>query len=84
VTQPYGLTQLALELQAAQPFWQEAPPLTQNARHIPTSVIAQPGPGPDPTNTQNVGFSFRFVPTSPKRSDQLLKNADNRGPISAS
>ncbi|MCE4263175.1 MULTISPECIES: amidase [Rhodococcus] len=59
-----GLIQIALELQAAQPFWQEAPPLTQNARQIPTSVIAQPGPGPDPTNTQNVGFSFRFVPTS--------------------
>lgn len=59
-----GLIQIALELQAAQPFWQDAPPLSRNARQIPTSVVTQPGLGPDPTNTKNVGFSFRFVPTS--------------------
>ncbi|QBJ96909.1 amidase [Rhodococcus sp. ABRD24] len=57
------LVEIALELQRARPDWQEAPPIAPASRVIPESHVSAPGPGPDPTNTGNVGFGHRFVPT---------------------
>ncbi|CAM3093336.1 amidase [Prescottella defluvii] len=58
-----ALIEIALELQAAQPDWTEAPTVAPAPRQIPQSRVTTPGPGPDPTNTTNVGFGFHFLPT---------------------
>ncbi|MDH6679076.1 aspartyl-tRNA(Asn)/glutamyl-tRNA(Gln) amidotransferase subunit A [Rhodococcus sp. LBL1] len=59
-----ALIEIALELQAAQPDWQDAPTLPPAPRDIPRVQVTTPGAGPDPTNTTNVGFGFTFLPTT--------------------
>lgn len=57
------LIEIALEIQHARPDWLAAPEVAPAPRALPRARIAAPGPGPDPTNTRDVGFSHRFVPT---------------------
>ncbi|MCA1007204.1 amidase [Rhodococcus hoagii] len=57
------LVEIALEIQAARPDWLAVPDVAPAPRAIPESKVAAPGPGPDPTNTAEVGFGHRFVPT---------------------
>ena len=59
-----ALIEIALELQAAQPDWHDSPTLPPAPRDIPRVQVAQPGAGPDPTNTADVGFGFHFLPTT--------------------
>ncbi|RVW08477.1 amidase [Prescottella agglutinans] len=59
-----ALIEIALELQAAQPDWQDGPTLPPAPRDIPRVRVTTPGAGPDPTNTTNVGFGFTFLPTT--------------------
>ncbi|WP_433609346.1 amidase [Prescottella agglutinans] len=59
-----ALIEIALELQAAQPDWQDSPTLPAAPRDIPRVRVTAPGAGPDPTNTTNVGFGFTFLPTT--------------------
>ncbi|QCQ93338.1 amidase [Rhodococcus sp. SGAir0479] len=58
-----GLIEIALEIQQARPDWLSSPEVAPAPRTIPRSRTAPPGPGPDPTNTADVGFGHRFVPT---------------------
>lgn len=57
------LVEIALEIQAARPDWLAAPDVAPAPREIPQARVGAPGPGPDPTNTAEVGFGHRFVPT---------------------
>ena len=54
----------ALELQAAQPAWHDAPPLADAARDIPAVAATTPGNGPDPTNTDAGGLGIHVIATS--------------------
>ncbi|WP_430335328.1 amidase [Rhodococcus sp. ACT016] len=59
-----ALIEIALELQAAQPDWHDAPALQPAPRDIPRVRVGPPGAGPDPTNTTDIGFGFHFLPTT--------------------
>ncbi|PTR24085.1 aspartyl-tRNA(Asn)/glutamyl-tRNA(Gln) amidotransferase subunit A [Rhodococcus sp. OK519] len=58
------LIEIALELQAARPDWQAAPTIAPAPRDLPRVRATTPGAGPDPTNTDSIGFGFHFLPTT--------------------
>ncbi|GAB2717411.1 amidase [Nocardia thraciensis] len=58
------LISIALELQAADPCWRDAPTLAPSPRALPEIGLQQPSPGLDPTNTDASAPAFSFVPTS--------------------
>ncbi|MBF6352558.1 amidase [Nocardia flavorosea] len=58
------LIRIGLELQAAEPVWEEMPDLPDGTRELPDTARSAPGRGPDPTGTIVVPPPFRFVPTT--------------------
>ncbi|MEU4314734.1 amidase [Nocardia sp. NPDC024068] len=59
-----GLIAIGLELQAAEPAWQEMPELVPGARTLPDTGRQAPGPGPDPTGTLVEPPPAAFTPTT--------------------
>ncbi|WP_354697367.1 Glutamyl-tRNA(Gln) amidotransferase subunit A [Paraconexibacter sp. AEG42_29] len=58
------LLQLAVDYQAAHPYWADAPKPLATPRDIPTSkVITGPKGKPDPTNTDAKHPAFQIIPT---------------------
>lgn len=58
------LIRIGLELQAAEPAWEEIPDLPDGARELPNTARSAPGRGPDPTGTIVGPPPFQFVPTT--------------------
>lgn len=58
------LIAIALELQAAEPVWEEMPELPEGPRALPDVARSAPGRGPDPTDTVVRAAPARFVPTT--------------------
>jgi aspartyl-tRNA(Asn)/glutamyl-tRNA(Gln) amidotransferase subunit A len=59
------LLQMAIDYQAAYPFWKEAPTLADSPRDVPTAqpVDVPAGAKPDPTNTDAKHPAYQIVPT---------------------
>ncbi|WP_305093575.1 amidase [Prescottella sp. R16] len=57
------LIEITLEIQHARPDWLTAPEIAAAPRDVPRVQVTAPGAGPHPTNTTDVGFGHRFVPT---------------------
>ncbi|WP_137726309.1 amidase [Prescottella subtropica] len=57
------LIEITLEIQHARPDWLTAPDIAVAPRDVPRVQVTAPGDGPHPTNTTDVGFGHRFVPT---------------------
>ncbi len=56
--------QLGVDYQAAHPYWADAPKPLTTPREIPTArLLASPGGGPDPTNTDAKHPAPQVVPT---------------------
>lgn len=55
--------EIGLELQAVLGVWQDEPSIDPAPRDIPTYLVANPGPGPDPTNTIGAATPLGTLPT---------------------